>query len=302
MHHSLRQLLSRLDQSRLPTASGRKPSVNRLVQTEPGGIILSQDGAPQVRLWQRAVAATVAMTLWLAPLQVTWRNATQSAAQLAVSEEMQQARNAAIDWQFFAGQLKQGVQQAQQSGNWLPLQTQLEQHIRGITRALLEKAHAALPSVQIGLHGAMAGPITDPNAPIRFQPQITSTNGPNGNVPVVNITSPNAAGQSLNQYSSFGVDVVGLILNNSLTSGGSLLGGNVSANPLLNGRTATQIINQVTSQGGPSTINGTIEVFGAPASVIVINPNGVNCTGCGVTNAPRFRGATPKAQKIWVVL
>ncbi|WP_158229192.1 hypothetical protein [Collimonas sp. PA-H2] len=234
--------------------------------------------------------------MWLAPLQVSWHNATQSAAQLAVSEETQQARNSAVDWQFFAGQLKQGLQQAQQSGNWAPLQAQLERQIPGITRVLLANAEAALPSVQFGPRSAMAGPITDPNAPIRFQPQITSSTGPSGAVPVVNITQPNAQGISLNQYSAFNVDVVGLILNNSLTSGGSLLGGNVSANPLLSGRTATQIINQVTSQGSPSNINGTIEVFGAPASVIVINPNGVNCTSCGVTNAPHFTLTTGTPQ------
>jgi filamentous hemagglutinin len=296
MQRSLRQLLSRLEQPHLSSASGHKLPVNRLAQTELGGIGFSQDGAPQVRLWQRAVAATVAMTLWLAPLQVSWHNATQSAAQLAVSEETQQARNSAVDWQFFASQLQQDLHQAQQSGNWAPLQAQLERQIPGITRVLLAKAEAALPSVQFGLRSALAGPITDPSAPIRFQPQITSTSGPNGNVPVVNITQPNANGISLNQYSAFNVDVVGLILNNSLTSGGSLLGGNVSANSLLNGHTATQIINQVTSQGSPSNIFGTIEVFGAPASVIVINPNGVNCTSCGFVNAPHITLTTGTPQ------
>ncbi|MFJ2986222.1 beta strand repeat-containing protein [Collimonas sp. NPDC087041] len=296
MNRSLRQLLSRLDQSRMSNALRLELPVDRTETTGENFLGLSQNGAPQIRLWQRAVAATLATTLWLAPLQVSWHNATQSAAQLAVSEETQRARNSAVDWQFFAGQLKQGVLQAQQSGNWVPLQAQLEERIPGITRVLLANVKAALPSVQLGLRSAVAGPITDPNAPIRFQPQITSTTGPNGAVPVVNITQPNGAGQSLNQYSSFNVDAVGLILNNSLTSGGSLTGGNVSANPLLNGRTATQIINQVTSQGSPSNIFGTIEVFGAPASVIVINPNGVNCTGCGVTNAPHFTLTTGTPQ------
>ncbi|WP_211466517.1 two-partner secretion domain-containing protein [Collimonas silvisoli] len=296
MHRSLRQLLSRLDQSRLSTTSGRRLSIDPLGSTAQSVIGLSQDGAPQVRLWQRAVAATVAMTLWLAPLQVTWQSATQSAAQLAVSKDLQQARESAVDWQFFTGELKRGVLQAQQSGNWLPLQAQLEQHIPGITRVLLAKAEAALPSLHFGLHSAVAAPITDPNAPIRFQPQVTSTSGPSGAVPVVNITQPNANGISLNQYSAFNVDAVGLILNNSLTAGGSLLGGNVAANPFLNGRTATQIINQVTAQGSPSNIAGTIEVFGAPASVIVVNPNGVNCTSCGFVNAPHITLTTGTPQ------
>jgi filamentous hemagglutinin len=288
MNRSLRQLLSRLDQSHLSTALRLELPVDRSEAMAQSMLGLSQDGAPQVRLWQRVVAAAVAMTLWLAPLQVTWQNATQSAAQLAVSAELQHARNATVDWQFFAGQLKQDVLEAQHSGNWMPLQAQLEQHLPGMTRALMAQMETALPSVQFGLHNAMAAPITDPNAPIRFQPQVTSSTGPGGNVPVVNITQPNANGISLNQYSAFNVDAVGLILNNSLTAGGSLLGGNVAANPFLNGRTATQIINQVTSQGGPSNIFGTIEVFGAPASVIVVNPNGVNCTSCGFVNAPHI--------------
>lgn len=297
MKRSLRLMLSRLDQSRLSAAwRGREIPIDRSVEPGHSVIGLSQDGAPQVRPWQRVVAASVAVTLWLAPLQVTWRNATQSAAQLAVSEEQQQTRNAAVDWQFFAGQLKQSVLQAQQSGNWTPLQAQLEQQLPGITRVLLTKVEAALPSVQFGPRAAFAGPITDPAAPIRFQPQITSSSGPGGNVPVVNITRPNANGISLNQYSSFNVDAVGLILNNSLAAGGSLLGGSVAANPLLGGRTATQIINQVTSQGSPSNIFGSIEVFGAPASVIVVNPNGVNCTSCGFVNAPHITLTTGTPQ------
>ena len=140
MHRSLRQLLSRLDQSRLSTALRLELPVNRSGSMEQGALGLSQDGAPQVQPWQRAVAATLAAILWLAPLQVTWHNATQSAGQLAVSAELQQARNATVDWQFFAGQLKQNVLEAQHSGNWVPLQAQLEQQLPGMTRALLAKA------------------------------------------------------------------------------------------------------------------------------------------------------------------
>ncbi|AMP00526.1 mafB19-like deaminase family protein [Collimonas arenae] len=297
MNRSLRQLLFRLDQSRLSISLRRSGlQADRLVSTEQSIIGLSQDGAPQVRVWQRVVAAIVAFTLWLAPLQVTWKNATQSAAQLGISGDVQRAGNSAADWQFFTGQLKQSLAKAQQDGNWAPLQAQIEQKMPGFTRVLAARIAAALPSMQIGLHGAMAAPITDPSAPIRFQPQVTSSTGVGGNVPVVNITQPNANGISLNQYSQFNVDAVGLILNNSMTAGGSLLGGNVAANPFLNGRTATQIINQVTSQGGPSNIAGTIEVFGAPASVIVVNPNGVNCTSCGFVNAPHITLSTGTPQ------
>jgi filamentous hemagglutinin len=91
---------------------------------------------------------------------------------------------------------------------------------------------------------AYASPIANPSAPIVFRPiVITSPNG----VPIVNIAKPNDNGLSYNQFSAFDVDAIGLILNNSLVAGGSLLGGAVGANPNLSGRSASLIINDVTS-------------------------------------------------------
>jgi filamentous hemagglutinin len=141
-------------------------------------------------------------------------------------------------------------------------------------------------SLRLAINEAQASPITDPTAPISFQPRITQSTGVGGGVPVVNITAPNAAGISLNQYQNFNIDPVGLILNNSLMSGTSLTGGDVQANPNLAGRTASVIVNQVTSSGAAfaSVLNGPLEVFGAPATVIVANPNGVSTRGMGVTN------------------
>lgn len=52
----------------------------------------------------------------------------------------------------------------------------------------------------------------------------------------------------------------------------------------------------MTVQGAPSQLNGTIEVFGAPAAVIVANPNGITCSGCGVVNTPRLTFATGAPQ------
>ncbi|WP_322006904.1 two-partner secretion domain-containing protein [Paraburkholderia tropica] len=128
-----------------------------------------------------------------------------------------------------------------------------------------------------------APPIVDPRAPVQFQPTITQTGA---GVPAVNITAPNAAGLSVNQYSSFGVDAgTGLVLNNSLVSGTPLLGGALRANPNLAGRTATTILNQVTSTA-PAILAGPLEVFGSPASVIVAAPNGVSVSGLSLTNAP----------------
>ncbi|WP_395028226.1 filamentous hemagglutinin N-terminal domain-containing protein, partial [Comamonas odontotermitis] len=138
--------------------------------------------------------------------------------------------------------------------------------------------------------GAPQGiPIADPRAPLAFQPSIQNVPGA---ASVVNITAPNAAGLSLNQYQSFDVPTSGVVLNNSQIGGTPLLGGKVPANPNLAGGTANTIVNEVTTQGPPSQINGTIEVFGNPAAVIVANPSGITCNGCGVVNTPRLSFST----------
>ncbi|MFC5475790.1 filamentous hemagglutinin N-terminal domain-containing protein [Paraherbaspirillum soli] len=298
MQNALSQLVHRLAQSRQATAwqrSGLTPSELAQSASTPDPLTIAT--GPQQRAgWQRIIAAVVAFTLWAGPLQVSWQNAVQSAAQLGISRELQQARNAAIDWQFFTGQLKQALQQARHDGDWQPLQATLERQLPGIGKLILAKAAASLPTIHLGPASALAAPITDPTAPIRFQPQVTQTTGAGGGIPVVNITAPNANGISLNQYRQFNVDAIGLILNNSTTGGGSLLGGNVGANNALGGRSANQIINQVTSQGRASQINGSIEVFGNKADVIIANPNGVTCTGCGFINTPHITLTTGTPQ------
>ena len=134
---------------------------------------------------------------------------------------------------------------------------------------------------------AFADLIADPSAPLGFRPSITSSGS---GVPVVNITNPTAGGVSINKFSDFNVGSEGLIHNNSLTAGTSSIGGSVSANPNLS-TTASTIIDEVTSSN-TSSLEGTIEVFGTGANVIIANPNGITCSGCGVLNIPRFTMTT----------
>ncbi|WP_328515487.1 filamentous hemagglutinin N-terminal domain-containing protein [Ralstonia pseudosolanacearum] len=94
-------------------------------------------------------------------------------------------------------------------------------------------------------------------------------------------------GLSYNLLRSLTVDGIGLILNNSLTGGGTLLGGNVGGNAnLATSGPASTILTQVTGTD-PIRINGTVEVFGAPASVIFAAPAGIYTRGVGFTNTPR---------------
>ncbi|MGC0016259.1 filamentous hemagglutinin N-terminal domain-containing protein, partial [Ralstonia pseudosolanacearum] len=150
--------------------------------------------------------------------------------------------------------------------------------------------------VRWGLRQAQAGAITDPTAPIRFTPTLTQTTGANGGVPVINVTTPNASGLSYNLLRSLTVDGIGLILNNSLLGGGTLLGGNVTGNAnLATSGPASTILTQVAGTE-PIRINGTVEVFGSPASVIFAAPAGVYTQGAGFTNTPRVTLSTGTPQ------
>ncbi|MBB4525750.1 UNVERIFIED_ORG: filamentous hemagglutinin [Rhizobium sophorae] len=109
---------------------------------------------------------------------------------------------------------------------------------------------------------------------------------PNG-VPLIDIVTPNATGLSHNKYDNFNVGTPGLILNNYKGEiGNSNLGGVTPGNPNLNNSApASVILNEVTS-GNRSALNGPTEVFGGRADVVIANPNGITCDGCGFINTP----------------
>ncbi|MES1195630.1 MAG: filamentous hemagglutinin N-terminal domain-containing protein, partial [Steroidobacter sp.] len=93
-------------------------------------------------------------------------------------------------------------------------------------------------------------------------------------------------GLSHNRYNEFNVDKQGLILNNATEAGLSQLGGAVAVNANLNGKSASIILNEVVA-ANRSTLNGYIEVNGQAAEVILANPYGITCDGCGFINTPR---------------
>jgi filamentous hemagglutinin family protein len=93
----------------------------------------------------------------------------------------------------------------------------------------------------------------DPNAPGNQRP--TVLNAANG-VPLVNITTPSAAGVSRNIYQQFDIGSQGAILNEVNSS-------------------------------QPSQLNGWVEVGGQRAEVVIANPAGINVNGGGFINASR---------------
>ncbi|WP_181464946.1 two-partner secretion domain-containing protein [Herbaspirillum rubrisubalbicans] len=123
----------------------------------------------------------------------------------------------------------------------------------------------------------------DRTAPRTQQPTVLVT--PNG-VPVVNIQTPSTAGVSLNRYRQFDVGANGVILNNARSTTSTQLGGYVAGNPWLATGAARVIVNQVNS-ANPSYLRGYLEVAGNRAQVVVANPAGITCAGCGFINANR---------------
>ncbi|MCC8414471.1 filamentous hemagglutinin N-terminal domain-containing protein [Photorhabdus laumondii subsp. laumondii] len=138
---------------------------------------------------------------------------------------------------------------------------------------------------------AQANIVADGQAPGNQQPTIL--NSANG-TPQIDIQTPNAAGISRNTYSQFDIDKRGVILNNSHNAVQTQLGGMVAGNPWLAKAEAKIILNEVNSINA-SKLNGWIEVAGQKANVIIANPAGITCNGCGFINAHRATLTTGQA-------
>jgi filamentous hemagglutinin len=159
--------------------------------------------------------------------------------------------------------------------------------------ALRAIAHivAALQLLPPGAAGAQSLAVREPNARV-----IADRNAPkhqrpivgaaaNG-VPVVLIAAPAANGVSHNRYSEFNVGSSGLVLNNAGGNTQTQIAGWVQGNPFLGNHSARIILNEVSGQL-PTSLRGQIEVAGRAADVIIANPNGITCNGCGFINTPR---------------
>jgi len=105
-------------------------------------------------------------------------------------------------------------------------------------------------------------------------------------VPVVDIATPSSGGLSHNRFYEYHVGPEGLILNNAFGETSTALGGSLSGNPNLQRRAARVILNEVTGSNR-SQLKGYTEVAGVAAQVIVANPHGISCDGCGFIHTPK---------------
>ncbi len=150
------------------------------------------------------------------------------------------------------------------------------------TRSLFSRLILGV-ALSFGAQTALAQVTADPAA----TGGLNVNTAPNG-VPLIDIATPNAGGLSHNLYGEFNVGSEGLILNNQGGNfGNSQLGGVVPGNPNLTGVAPARVILNEVAGTNRSELGGVIEVAGQSADVIVANPNGITCNGCGFIRTPR---------------
>lgn len=110
-----------------------------------------------------------------------------------------------------------------------------------------------------------------------------SISGSANGTPTVNVNDANDKGVSHNKYQDFNVGKDGVIFNNSTRDGVSQIGGYVMKNSQMKNE-ARVILNEVTGAKG-SYLNGTMEVFGRNADLIIANENGISVNGVSTINA-----------------
>lgn len=108
----------------------------------------------------------------------------------------------------------------------------------------------------------------------------------------INIAAPNSSGLSHNKFSEYNINESGQIINNFSGSPNDLtktqIGGLVTTNPNLNSSgSANIILNEVTGNN-ITQMRGYAEIAGKQADLIISNPNGLTCNGCGFINVSRL--------------
>ena len=117
----------------------------------------------------------------------------------------------------------------------------------------------------------------------------TSANG----TPIINISTPNNRGVSINEFLEYNVGHEGQVLNNADNMGRSHIAGMINANPNLGPNQAANLILLQVNGANRSQIEGYIEALSRNrVDVVLSNENGIYLNGAGTINVRKFTPAT----------
>ena len=117
----------------------------------------------------------------------------------------------------------------------------------------------------------------------------TSANG----TPIINISTPNSRGVSINDFLEYNVGHEGQVLNNADNMGRSHIAGMINANPNLGPNQAANLIILQVNGANRSQIEGYIEALSRNrVDVVLSNENGIYLNGAGTINVRKFTPAT----------
>ncbi|MHB9303771.1 two-partner secretion domain-containing protein, partial [Fusobacterium polymorphum] len=112
-------------------------------------------------------------------------------------------------------------------------------------------------------------------------------------VPIVNISTPNKNGISINDFSEYNIGKEGQIINNADNVGRSYLGGIINANPNLAPNQAANLVILQVNGSNRSQIEGYLEALSRQKiDVILSNENGLYINNGGTINIKNFTATT----------
>ena len=132
--------------------------------------------------------------------------------------------------------------------------------------------------------------VLDPNSKNNAKLDASATG-----IPIVNISTPNSRGVSVNDFLEYNVDKKGQVLNNADNVGRSHLAGLINSNPNLAPNQAAGLIVLQVNGANRSNIEGYIEALSREkVNVILSNQNGIYFDGAGTINIKNFTATTGK--------
>ena len=157
---------------------------------------------------------------------------------------------------------------------------------------ILRKLTAALLLNVFSFNILADGLQVDPNS--RYN---TSLDRAQNGVPVVNISTPNGRGISINEFLDYNVGHEGQVLNNADNIGRSHLAGIINANPNLAANQAANLIILQVNGSNRSDIEGYLEALSRQkVNVILSNENGIYLNGAGTINIRNFVPTTGRVK------